>query len=57
VLSLGVLVLPTFIGMYILHKDPVWAKRAERAGATIGVIFLIGAVIFGTWFCALYTIL
>lgn len=42
-----VLVLPAFVGIYIRKKSAIWAKRVEKAGSGIGLVFLIAAVIVG----------
>jgi len=55
----GILLLvPAVVGVIIRAKSAIWAKRAEKAGGIIGILFLIAAVIFGAYtVCKQYCLL
>jgi hypothetical protein len=42
-----VLALPALIGAWIRHKSERAARILEKAGSIIGLVFLLGAIIFG----------
>mmetsp|Transcript_26258 Transcript_26258/g.63275 ORF Transcript_26258/g.63275 Transcript_26258/m.63275 type:complete len:361 (-) Transcript_26258:274-1356(-) len=46
VITLLLLIVPCAVGICIRSKSEVWAKRAEKLGSVLGVIFLFGALIY-----------
>uniref|UniRef100_A0A7S2TU28 Uncharacterized protein n=1 Tax=Lotharella oceanica TaxID=641309 RepID=A0A7S2TU28_9EUKA len=48
-ITLLLLIIPCAIGVWVRAKSEVWAKRMEKSGSVIGVIFLVIALIYGIY--------
>uniref|UniRef100_A0A7S2TFM6 Uncharacterized protein n=1 Tax=Lotharella oceanica TaxID=641309 RepID=A0A7S2TFM6_9EUKA len=46
-ITLLLLIIPCAFGVWVRSKSEVWAKRMEKSGSIIGVIFLVVALIYG----------